>query len=62
MKELYERVKTSLLNHTRTQVETSAVAPVWGGVGEQVYLLTETRKRPKYELRDPVHGVDFLSM
>lgn len=43
-------------------METSAMAPVWGGVGEQVYLLTETRKRPKYKLRDPVHGVDFLSM
>lgn len=43
-------------------METSAVAPVWGGVGEQVYLLTETRKWPKYKFRDPVHGVDFLSM
>ena len=30
---LYEKVKTSLLKHTRTQVETSAMASVWGGVG-----------------------------
>ena len=49
---LCEKVKTSLLKHTRTQVETSAIASVWGGVGEQVYLLTETRKWPKHKLRE----------
>lgn len=30
---LCERVKASLLKHTRTQVETAAIASVWGGVG-----------------------------